>query len=141
VAAGEAFSADQLARLSQSVRAAQAQSGILFSVRVGAVEGDARRAAERMLANLVHSPREPVVLILVSPGQRFVHIMTTPGARRRIGDGAAGLAVLAMTSSFGVGDLVGGIVNGLRQLAEAAGPPSSVASAAAAAEARAPATA
>jgi hypothetical protein len=124
VASGNAaFSADQLARLTQSVQAAEARTGILFTVRVGAVAGDAKRDAERILANLVDSPRQPAVLMLVSPGQRFVHVMTTSGARRRISDNAAGLAVLAMTSSFGVGDLVGGIINGLRQLADAAGSP------------------
>ena len=38
--------------------------------------------------------------------------MTSPAARRRISDHAAGLAVLSMVSSFGVGDIVGGIIAG-----------------------------
>ena len=59
----------------------------------------------------------------VSPGDRRVEIVSTPAARRRLPDHVAGLAVLSMTSSFGVGDLVGGIVTGVRQLADAAGPP------------------
>jgi hypothetical protein len=49
--------------------------------------------------------------------------MTTQTAGRRITDHAAGLVVLSMTSAFAVGDLVGGIVNGLRQLSDAAGRP------------------
>jgi hypothetical protein len=122
VAAGEAFTAAQLERLDRSRRLAEASTGIRFSVRVGAVSADVESEAERMLAGLVDGSDEPAVLILVSPGQRFVRVVTTPAARRRVGDNAANLAVLAMTSSFGVGDLVGGIVNGLRQLSDVAGP-------------------
>ena len=63
------------------------------------------------------------MLILVARGARRVEIMTTHAGRRRITDHAAGLVVLTMTSSFSVGDLVGGLVNGFRQLADAAGKP------------------
>ena len=38
-------------------------------------------------------------------------------------DRACALAVLSMTGSFAAGDLVGGIVNGLRQLSDQAGHP------------------
>jgi uncharacterized membrane protein YgcG len=123
VALGEPFTSEQLGRLERARELAELQTGIQFGVRVGAVDGDVKREAERMLANVVTAPREPAVLVLVSPGQRFVHIMTTPGAKRRISDGAAGLVALTMTSSFALGDLVGGLVNGLRQLADAAGSP------------------
>ena len=47
--------------------------------------------------------------------------MTGPAARRRVPDRVAALAVLSMTSAFAGGDLAGGIVDGLRQIAEAAG--------------------
>ncbi|WP_250279323.1 DUF5130 family protein [Frankia sp. Cppng1_Ct_nod] len=120
---GEAFTHDQLDRLDRARVAAEIQTGVRFAVRVGEVDGDADRFAEEALANLVDLPRNPAVLVLVSPGQRFTQIMTTLGAKSRITDQAAGLAVLTMTSSFALGDLVGGIVNGLRQLADAAGPP------------------
>lgn len=123
MAAGEAFSRDQLERLRRARDAAERQTGVRFSIRVGAIDGDPKLVAEQALANLVASTRDEAVLLLVSPGDRIVHVMTTAGAKRRISDHAAGLAVLTMTSSFAVGDLVGGIVNGLRQLADAAGPP------------------
>lgn len=122
MATGEAFSRDQLDRLNRAREAAERQTGVRFSIRIGAIDGDPKLAAETMLANQVGSPRDEAVLLLISPGQRIVHVMTTAGAKRRISDHAAGLAVLTMTSSFAVGDLVGGIVNGLRQLADAAGP-------------------
>jgi uncharacterized membrane protein YgcG len=121
VAGGEAFSFDQRTRIEKARVAAEEQTGITFSVRVGPVDGDVPSAAESMLANIVGSTHDPAVLILVAPGERVVEVTTTAAARRRISDHAAGLAVLTMTSSFGVGDLVGGLVNGLRQLADAAG--------------------
>jgi Domain of unknown function (DUF5130) len=125
VATGEAFSHEQMDRLNRAQQAAESQTGIRFRVRVGAVDGDVTVTAERLLANLLDGARDPAVLVLVSPGQRFVHIMTSAAARRRINDSAAGLAALTMRSSFALGDLVGGIINGLRQLADTAGAPAS----------------
>ncbi|SBW22039.1 DUF5130 family protein [Protofrankia symbiont of Coriaria ruscifolia] len=121
MARGEPFTWEQRDRLERAQAAAQAQTGIRFTVRVGVVDGDARLFAERVLANLVELPSDPAVVVLVSPGQRFVHVMTTQAAKQRITDQAAGLAVLTMTSSFALGDIVNGIINGLRQLADAAG--------------------
>jgi uncharacterized membrane protein YgcG len=103
--------------------AAEAQTGIRFAVRVGAVDDDADLFAEQAVANLVEPMRGAGVLLLVSPGQRCTRIMTTQAARSRISDQDAQLAIITMISSFALGDLVGGIVNGLRQLADVAGPP------------------
>ncbi|OHV47533.1 DUF5130 family protein [Pseudofrankia sp. BMG5.36] len=123
MAAGEAFRQDQIDRLNNARLLAERQTGIGFHVRVGAVSGDPKTAAERLLGEIVGGQSAAAVLVLVSPGQRFVRIATTPAARRRIPDAAASLATLSMTSSFAVGDLVGGLVSGLRQLADVAGPP------------------
>ncbi|MBX6389451.1 MAG: DUF5130 family protein [Frankia sp.] len=124
VAAGEPFRQDQLDWLNRTRTIAERQTGVAFHVRVGAVSGDPKAVADRLLAALVADPaREPAVLVLVSPGQRFVRIATNAAARRRIPDATASLAALTMTSSFAVGDLVGGLVAGIRQLADAAGPP------------------
>ena len=121
MAAGEAFTREQHERIERARRAAEGQTGIRFWLRVGEFDRDPRLEAEHLLTNLVDSTRDPAVLILVAPGTRVVEIMTTPAAKRRITDQAAGLVVLTMTSAFGVGDLVGGLVNALRQLADAAG--------------------
>jgi hypothetical protein len=121
VAAGEAFTREQHERIERSRRAAEGQTGMRFWLRVGEFDRDPRLEAEHLLANLAESTRDPAVLILVAPGTRVVEIMTTAAAKRRITDQAAGLVVLTMTAAFGVGDLVGGLVNGLRQLADAAG--------------------
>lgn len=121
MARSEAFSAAQRERLERAVAAAEEQTGMRFSLRVGPVEPEPRLQAERLLAHIADSPRDAAVLVMVGPGERRVEVMTTPAARRRVTDHAAGLAVLSMTSTFAVGDLVGGIVSGIRQLADAAG--------------------
>ncbi|WP_462188115.1 MULTISPECIES: DUF5130 family protein [unclassified Frankia] len=122
MATGEPFTHEQLDRLNRARELAETHTGIHVSIRIGAVRGDARLAAERILANLVDDAgRDAAVLILVSPGQRFVRIATTPAAKKRIGDSAAGLAALTMASSFALGGLVGGLIAGIRQLADAAG--------------------
>lgn len=121
MAAGEAFSQDQRNRIERAIATAQRETGLTFSIRVGPVSNEPRLEAERLLANMGGN-REPIVLILIAPGERLVEVMTSPAARRRVSDHAAGLAVLSMVSSFGVGDVVGGIIAGIRQLADAAGP-------------------
>jgi hypothetical protein len=50
-----------------------------------------------------------------------MEIVTGGESARRIPNRVAGLAALAMRASFSSGDLTGGIVSGLRQLADAAG--------------------
>lgn len=118
---GEPFSPEQHDRIERALTAAEEQSGLRFWVRVGTLGSDPRMDAESTLANLATSGRQGAVLVLVGPEERKLEVMTSPGAKRRISDQAAGFAVLTMTSSFAVGDLVGGIVNGLRQLADSAG--------------------
>lgn len=88
-------------------------------VTTGGGEG-LRATAERLHAALGQRA-EDGVLLLVAPGQRRLEIVTGPDARRRVTDRAASLAALSMTTSFSGGDLVGGIVTGLRMLADAAG--------------------
>jgi uncharacterized membrane protein YgcG len=61
------------------------------------------------------------VLIAVSPNQRVLEIVTGATARKRIFDRDAKLAALSMAAAFGGGDLGGGVVAGLAQLAEHAG--------------------
>jgi uncharacterized membrane protein YgcG len=44
--------------------------------------------------------------------------VTGSEAKRRVDDRAAGLAAASMASTFAVGDLAGGIVNGIQSLME-----------------------
>ena len=123
MAAGEAFTREQSERIERARRAAESGTGMRFWLRVGEYDGDLKLEAERLLANLIANPRDAAALVIVAPGARRVEILTTASGKRRLTDQAAGLVVLGMTSSFSVGDLVGGLVNGFRQLTDAAGPP------------------
>ena len=76
-----------------------------------------RAHAEALFERLTDS----AVLIAVSPGQRALHIVTGPESAKRLPNRSCALAALAMRASFANGDLTGGIVTGLRMLADAAG--------------------
>lgn len=119
VGAGDGFSANARQRIEAAAAKAEEQSAVAFSVCVGRAEGDARSNAQRLLAR-VPNPERAHVLVFVSPAQRHVEVVTNEPARRRISDEASALAVLSMTTSFSVGDLAGGIVNGIRMLSESA---------------------
>jgi len=121
VAAGDAFSREQRLRLSEAVAAADAQTGMRFSVYVGSIPGDPQRFAEQQLAGLADLG-PAVTLVVVGPAERVVQVTTSPAARTRLSDQACALTVLSMTTSFGLGDLVGGVVVGLRMLADATTP-------------------
>jgi hypothetical protein len=59
----------------------------------------------------------------VSPGQRVLQIVTGVEAADRVPNRICALAALTMRAAFSSGDLVGGIVNGVRMLSDAAGQP------------------
>ncbi|TYP87620.1 DUF5130 family protein [Blastococcus xanthinilyticus] len=118
----EVFSFKELARLDEALTMSSRETGLRFTLYVGELGTPTRRHAEELHARSGATPSD-AVLIAVSPGQRVVEVVTGAGAARRLPDRACALAVLSMTSSFGAGDLVGGIVNGLRQLSDQAGHP------------------
>jgi hypothetical protein len=120
-AVNAAFSARQLARIDEALTLSSQETGLLFSVYVGALP-DGRPGAEALLGQL-DAPDDGAVLLAVSPGQRQLHIVTSPAAVRRIPNRAAALAALGMRAAFSGGDLTGGIVTGLRMLADSAGAP------------------
>jgi uncharacterized membrane protein YgcG len=90
----------------------------MFSVYVGDIEEPTREGAERLHAQL--EPNDRAVLVAVSPNQRVVEIVTGSTARRSLPDRICALAVLSMTAAFEGGDLTGGIVTGLRMVADQA---------------------
>ncbi len=98
---------------------ASRESGITFSVYVGALEEPTRDFAERLHAQLEDPAAS--VLIAISPGQRVLEIVTGAASTKRLPDRACALAALSMTASFAGGDLVGGMVSGLRMLSDQAG--------------------
>lgn len=116
--AGEAFSARQRDDIERAIRFAEQESGLPVVVYVGPLDGDGhpRRAAEQLHARL-DDPAESV-LVAVDPGSRQLEIVTGAEVRHRLDDRASGLASISMTSAFAAGDLTGGIVTGVRMLAE-----------------------
>jgi uncharacterized membrane protein YgcG len=120
VPSGEPFTDGQVREISRACSTASAETGLHYSVYVGAAEGDIRDHAERLHAAL-GALASRGVLVLVAPGDRQLEIVTGKESSRRLSDRACALAALSMTTSFSGGDLAGGIVTGLRMLSEAAG--------------------
>jgi hypothetical protein len=114
------FTWQELARLDEALTMSSRETGLRFTLYLGDLGKRTRVRAEEMHAQSGSDPSH-AVLIAISPGQRVVEVVTGAGAARRLPDRACALAVLSMTTSFAGGDLVGGIVNGLRQMADQAG--------------------
>jgi hypothetical protein len=115
VPAGDGFSATQRAELERAVAAVEAAARLRVVLHVGVLDGG-RAGAERLIA--AQGPESARALVVaVDPVGRGLEIVTGVEASRVIDDRTCAFAALAMTSSFGAGDLVGGIVNGLQILA------------------------
>lgn len=115
--ANSPFTSSQLARLDEALTLSSLESGLPFSVYIGDLAVPTRGTAEELFTRLT----DDSVLLAVSPAQRCLHIVTGPKSALRLPNRTCALAALAMRASFSNGDLVGGIVNGLRMLADGAG--------------------
>ena len=113
------FTTRQLLRLDEALRVADQQTGLTFSVYIGELAEPVREAAERLHKQVENS--SSAVLIAVSPNQRVLEIVTGSDARKRVSDRDAKLAALSMAAAFAGGDLAGGVLAGLDQLASHAG--------------------
>jgi hypothetical protein len=121
VPGGDAIGPAQRLEIERAVANASAQSGTRFTVYVGALPGG-RAEAEQLHAR-TGADRDDVVLVAVDPGARSLEIVTGSRASTAVDDHACALGALTMTSAFANGDLVGGIRNGVLQLAEHARQP------------------
>lgn len=113
------FSASQMARLDEALTLTTRETGLRFSVYLGDLGGRAIDRAAELHAELTGSGE--AVLLAVDPEQREVHVVTGPEARVRLPDRGAKLAIMSMVVSFKEGDLHGGLMSGLRMLADQAG--------------------
>jgi hypothetical protein len=113
------FTTRQLLRLDEALRVADRSTGLTFSVYVGDLAEPVRAAAEKLHSELPDPSHS--VIVAVSPNQRRLEVVTGDAARKRIFDRDAKLAALSMVASFTGGDLAGGIISGLDQLATHAG--------------------
>ena len=121
MARGEWLSeADRLA-LDRAIRLAEQSCRFEFSVYVGPAESDDTRAWATRLHNRLVAPARSV-LILLDPQRRAIEVVTGGDVRVHLSDAEVELAVLAMTSEFAAGNLLGGLQRGISMLAEHARP-------------------
>jgi hypothetical protein len=113
------FTTRQLLRIDEALAAADSETSLTFSVYVGPLDEPTREHAERLHDRI--PDRQSAVLLAISPNQRVLEIVTGERADRRLPRQTCALAALSMTAAFGGGDLAGGIVTGLRMLADQAG--------------------
>jgi uncharacterized membrane protein YgcG len=113
------FSTRQLLRLDEALRSADQQTGLTFSVYIGELDAPTRESAQKLHKQIGDADR--AVLVAISPNQRKLEIVTGNEARKRISDRDAKLAGLSMAAAFAGGDLAGGILSGIDQLASHAG--------------------
>ena len=116
---GLPFTPVQLTRLDEALTLASRDSGLRFSVYLGELGANPTETAQRLHAGVEGS--DEAVLVAVSPEQRVVEVVTGAEARVRLPDRGAKLAVMSMVASFKEGDLLGGLLSGLRMLGDQAG--------------------
>ncbi|HET6693585.1 MAG TPA: TPM domain-containing protein [Pedococcus sp.] len=119
MAAGDFSSAERYA-LDETIRKAEQQSRVEFSLFVGSAEGDPRAFATKLHNSLVAPTRS--ILIMVDPDARALEIVTGGYVRRTLTDKEVELTALQMQTSFAEGDFVGGLKRGIAMLAEHARP-------------------
>lgn len=110
----------QLSDLDEALTLASRATGLDFSIYLGDLGPDTRARAEQLHASMGERAAN-AVLVAVSPAQRVTEIVTGEEAARRLPDRGCKLAVMSMVASFKEGDLVDGLMNGLRGLADQAG--------------------
>jgi hypothetical protein len=117
--ADEPFTPVQLTRLDEALTLASRETGLRFSIYLGDLGPEPQTRVAQLHDELEGS--DEAVLIAVSPGQRVVEVLSGGEARTRLPDRGAKLAVMSMVASFKEGDLLGGLLSGLRMLADQAG--------------------
>jgi hypothetical protein len=117
------FSPAELARLDEALALSSRATGLDFSIYLGDLGADTRERAEALHGSVGPAAASNSVLIAVSPGQKIVEIVTGEEAHRRVPDRGCKLAVMSMVASFKEGDLIEGLVSGLRMLTDQAGAP------------------
>lgn len=116
------FTPVQLARLDEALTLVSRHAQLRFSIYLGDLGEDSHAGALALHDQLGPAGAESV-LIAVDPTRRNVDIVTGPEARVRLPDRGCKLAVMSMVASFKEGDLLGGLLSGLRMLSDQAGIP------------------
>ena len=113
------FTPVQLTRLDDALTLTSRETGLRFALYLGDLGADARTSAVDLHGRI--EGFDEAVLVAVSPEQRLLEIVTGAEAKVRLPDRGAKLALMSMVASFKEGDLFGGLLSGLRMLADQAG--------------------
>jgi hypothetical protein len=116
------FSPVQLSRLDEALTLVSRHTQLRFSVYLGELGENTHTGAERLHDHLGAAAADSV-LIALDVARRQVDIVTGSVARLRLPDRGCKLAVMSMVASFREGDLIGGLLSGLRMLSDQAGRP------------------
>lgn len=120
VGSSEVFTARDMRQLDDVLATAEYATGLRFAAYLGDLGGDPRAKAEEILDSL-GDDAEYTALVAVSPAQRTVQILTGSEAALRISERGTRAAVLSVAASCADGDLLGGLINGVRILTDHAG--------------------
>ena len=104
-------------QIRRAITLAQNRTDLNWSVFIGTLGADPRAQAEARHAELGPVAAKSV-LIAVDPAAHHLEIVTGEHARKHLDDRSCALAAAAMTSSFAVRDLDGGIAHGILALVE-----------------------
>ena len=104
-------------QIRRALALAQRRTDLNWSVFIGTLGSNPRVQAEARHAELGPAAAKSV-LIAVDPTARHLEIVTGEHARKHLDDRSCALAAAAMTSSFAVRDLDGGIAYGILALVE-----------------------
>jgi ribosomal protein S5 len=121
VPAGDGFTTRERGEVQRALQYAGEASGLKFAVVVREVGGPLRPYAESVQAAMEDPPRS--VLVVVDPVARGLEIVTGARARRRIDDASCDSVAAAIVRATGEGGVSRGLVMGLQQLGQIAGPP------------------
>lgn len=112
------FDNAQRLAISKAIRTAEVASRIEFSVFVGESHGDPHAFATQLHNSLVAPTR--TIVIMVDPDERALEIVTGGWVRERISNEDAQAVADEMVALIAGGDLAGGILHGIEELAEKA---------------------
>ncbi|WP_018179586.1 DUF5130 domain-containing protein [Jongsikchunia kroppenstedtii] len=112
------FTTKELVALDETLSKASDEALVRFSIYIGDLGDDAVAGAEKVLPG-VPEP-EHAALLAVSPNSKDVVVVSGAKVADRVNDRVAQLGVTAAIAGFRSGDLVDGLVSGIRVMANAA---------------------
>lgn len=121
MAAGRRFGKRAQKKVARAVDLAEDYTGLQICVYLGPVRDDPRVHAESLFAAAGLDAR-PAVLLLVAPEEHRVEMVTAPEVGDRLPDAACARCIEVMTPLFAAGEMGAGLVEGVRRIAQEAGP-------------------